>query len=366
MTRQGKINFAAARTIAVGFVAALLALVLLAPPPSLAWTVLAPYVASALLALAFGPYLFVAFGCGWLLLGCLCAAHVAFCAILVGRIREFNRFGRFARLARRVAVAFLAFASVSALFFESPSVGRCEIHSGKISGVPVRLAVLSDLHSCFYGKGQRDIVEAVERERPDVVLLVGDIFDDRLPDGNAQTLVKALAARHPCLYVTGNHEFWSERVDAMKSWLRQAGVTVLEGDCRTLVIGGSAIDFCGVDDPTYLADEWDGQLRRAWAQTDPAHVRVLLTHRPECAATYGLYGYDLVLAGHAHGGQWLIPFAGRGCYAPDQGFFPGFAAGRYALAGGGEMVVSRGLARESTPLPRFFNRPEFLVVELTR
>lgn len=77
-----------------------------------------------------------------------------------------------------------------------------------------------------------------------------------------------------------------------------------------------------------------------------------------------LLAFDLVLAGHAHGGQWLIPFVGRGGYSPNQHFFPKYVDGSYRLANGGEMLVSRGLARESTPLPRLFNPPEILSVKL--
>ena len=131
-------------------------------------------------------------------------------------------------------------------------------------------------------------------------------------------------------------------------------------------IKGTAIDFCGVDDPTYICDEWDMQLRRIDAQSDKRHFRVLMSHRPERVEAYEKYSFDLILTGHAHGGQWLIPFVGRGGYSPNQHFFPKYVTGRYDLACGSPMLVCRGLARESTPLPRYFNSPEFLVVELRR
>ena len=71
----------------------------------------------------------------------------------------------------------------------------------------------------------------------------------------------------------------------------------------------------------------------------------------------------LLLAGHAHGGQWRLPGLLNGLFAPDQGLFPTYAGGRYAL-GDTTLLVSRGLARESTRLPRFYNRPELVMVEL--
>ena len=90
---------------------------------------------------------------------------------------------------------------------------------------------------------------------------------------------------------------------------------------------------------------------------------VLLSHRPELFEIYQKYEFDLVLSGHAHGGQWRIPGLLNGLFAPNQGLFPKYAGGRYDYAGG-TMIVSRGLARESTKVPRIFNRPELVVVDV--
>ena len=78
---------------------------------------------------------------------------------------------------------------------------------------------------------------------------------------------------------------------------------------------------------------------------------------------YQKYDFDLVLSGHAHGGQWRIPGILNGLYVPNQGLFPKYAGGRYDYEGG-TMIVSRGLARESTPIPRIFNRPEVVIVDV--
>ena len=360
------VNASAINLVGAAFVVTLILQSVLMPPASYKLTVLSPYLASTVIMLGLGPYLFVPPMCGWWLTAILYVAHLAFVAGLVRRMRLWNCFGRFADKMRVVAVVALAIVSATGIWFELPRVGHCEIKSSKVAGGPVRLAVVSDLHSCDYGKGQVSLVEAIREEKPDVVLFVGDIFDDRLPDGPAQTLIKELAKRYPCIYVSGNHEYWSERVDEMKAWLRSVGVTVLEGECRAMSIKGTVIDFCGVDDPTYICDEWDMQLRRIDAQSDKRHFRVLMSHRPERAEAYEKYTFDLILTGHAHGGQWLIPFVGRGGYSPNQHFFPKYVTGRYDLACGSPMLVCRGLARESTPLPRYFNSPEFLVVELRR
>ena len=229
----------------------------------------------------------------------------------------------------------------------------------------VRIALVTDLHSCYYGPDQKWLTDRIDKEEPDVIFLSGDIFDDRLPDDNTHETMEYLVTKYPCYYVTGNHEFWSDRADEMKAYMRSIGVTVLEGDCVTINVNGVDIDVCGVDDPTYMSDEdWIAQLDAAYAKTDPTHLRVLLSHRPEKVDFYNRYDFDLILTGHAHAGQVRIPFLNRGVIAPNQGFFAKYVNGLYTLDNGSVMEVSRGLGRESTPLPRFFNHPQILTIEI--
>ena len=229
----------------------------------------------------------------------------------------------------------------------------------------VRLLLLTDLHSCWYGKEQKDLLDRIDKEEPDLVLFGGDFFDDVKKDGNAKTVAEYLVTRYPCFYVTGNHEYWSGRVDEMKAYMQSIGVSVLAGDCETIEIRGCLMDICGVDDPTRIGDtKWCEQLDRAYENTDASHLRILLTHRPERVGYYQKYDFDLILAGHAHAGQLRIPFLNRGLYSPNQGFLAKYASGIYALENGSLLEVSRGLARETTPLPRFFNNPEIVVIDI--
>ena len=92
---------------------------------------------------------------------------------------------------------------------------------------------------------------------------------------------------------------------------------------------------------------------------------MLLSHRPERVEDYLAYDFDLVLSGHAHGGQWRLPGLVNGLLAPDQGFFPAYAGGLYRLDENTDLVVSRGLARESTRVPRIFNPPELVIIDVT-
>ena len=90
---------------------------------------------------------------------------------------------------------------------------------------------------------------------------------------------------------------------------------------------------------------------------------ILLIHRPEEIEHYAEMGFDLVLCGHAHGGQWRIPGILNGFYTPDQGLFPEYAGGIYKV-GETTMIVSRGLAKESNIVPRIFNRPELVIIDI--
>ena len=361
--------------VAIAYVVALVVQNLFLPIDFSSYGTAAPALASAFLMLVFGPYLLVAGVCDLgvhgqefpilLLAG---AAHVAFWIGLTARTNAWRWFGRFGRWARGGVVFAAACVSAAGIWCELPTIETYEVSVGgdKVKGNGVRLAVVTDLHSCRYGREQRTLIGMVEACRPDAVLLVGDIFDDRLPDDGVKLFVCGVASNTPCYYVTGNHEYWSDRVHEMRTWMREAGVTVLEGEVKTVDFGGTTVDFCGVDDPTYLYGEWDEQLKQVHERSNPDHLRILLSHRPERIAEYCVYAFDVVVSGHAHGGQWRIPFLNCGLYSPDQGLFPKLLAGKYVLPNGTKMFVSRGLARESTPLPRFFNRPELMVLELKR
>ena len=179
------------------------------------------------------------------------------------------------------------------------------VESGRLTG-PVRLAVLTDLHACAYGEGQRELLDAVAEQSPDLVLLCGDIVDDepRMPEARALDTVEALAAVWPTYYVTGNHEFWTGRVDEVKARLEERGAVVLAGDCVTVTAAGQTVQLCGIDDPSVGETRWREQLEAVTAALDGEHCSILMTHRPERTEDYAGRGFELVLAGHAHGGQW--------------------------------------------------------------
>ena len=231
-----------------------------------------------------------------------------------------------------------------------------KVESGKVDE-PVRIACLTDLHSCAYGQEQTELLEAVTAAAPDLVVLVGDIYDDVLPPDNTDTTLAALAQSWPCYYVTGNHDVFCGDAAAAH------GVTALNGDALPLTVNDQDLLLCGLSDPreSPAFAEHLATLNEQ-AQTAEAFT-VLLSHRPSRIGQYLPGGWDLILSGHAHGGQWRIPGLLNGLLAPDEGLFPRYAGGRYDL-GNTTFIVSRGLAKESTRVPRLYNPPELVLVEI--
>lgn len=228
---------------------------------------------------------------------------------------------------------------------------------------PIRVALLTDLHSEIYGENQADLIAEINRHNPDIICMVGDIADDRAPHDGTILLLEGIASRYPCFYVTGNHEFWSGEVNEIKDFFRRCGVRVFEGEHETIEISGQTINICGVDDPEIGESNYMQQLEDAFTSIDSSNYTILLSHRPERFVQQAEYDYDVILSGHAHGGQVRIPFIG-GLYSPDQGIFPNYTSGMYTLEDT-QMLVSRGLSREVYMVPRLFNAPELIILEIS-
>ena len=234
---------------------------------------------------------------------------------------------------------------------------------------PVRLLLLTDLHSTVHGRDQQALIDLVRAQAPDAILLAGDIADDEVPHRGTELLLEAVAGEYPCFYVTGNHEFWAEDTEEILEMFRRYDVTVLAGTWSDLTVRGQTIRIFGVDDPEgfeaapgeAVPAGWLEQWETCRAGLEEGTFSVLLSHRPELTELYRGSGFDLVVSGHAHGGQVRVPLLLNGLYAPNQGFFPRYAGGIYDLDGTA-LAVSRGLS--ISRLPRVFNPPEAVVIDL--
>lgn len=265
-----------------------------------------------------------------------------------------------------IIAAVLAF--LIAGLYNELKIASYNLRSPKVERA-IRIAFLSDLHSCNYGENAQTLVSAIERQRPDLILLGGDIFDDVLPDDNTEALLQQISGRYPCYYVTGNHEYWSgtEAFARKMRILEENHVTRLNNEAATVTVQGVQINICGVNDPEAAKIgerfSFNEALEHVAQVSANRNFTLLISHRPERIDDYAKYPFDLVLAGHAHGGQWRIPHLINGVYAPNQGVFPKYAGGMYSRSDTC-MIVGRGLARESTRIPRFYNRPELVIIDI--
>ena len=277
------------------------------------------------------------------------------------------RRGKLGWLIALAVVAVLAVLCVFA-FSEKLSVSEYTVFSDKVSS-GITIVQISDLHNCVFGEGNRDLLDAVDALRPDIVALTGDIADPRSDKTPSIDFARAISAKYPCFYVIGNHEnSYAGRSKKICAEFEQAGLTVFHGDGQIIDINGSRLLVCGIDDPLaspdYNLDMWEQQLEKCDGMIEDGLFSVLLSHRPECVDYYASTSFDLVLAGHAHGGQARLPLVlPQGLYAPNQGFFPKYTSGRFELGDRGTvMIVSRGL---STRLrPRVFNRPDIVKISI--
>jgi predicted MPP superfamily phosphohydrolase len=228
-----------------------------------------------------------------------------------------------------------------------------------------RILHISDLHNKCFGDGQKKIAEYIIHAKPDIIAVTGDIIDKRREGTAAAMRLACLAARiAPVYYVPGNHEKSAGVFEKLSARLTSCGVFVVGNDSAEIVRDGAKITLLGVKDREFFWDDWFYEHKlNALAQHHQSGFRLLLSHRPEKMDLYAQMGFDLVLTGHAHGGQFRLPLIG-GLYAPHQGVFPKYTSGLYRK-GSTSMVVSRGLGNSAFPL-RLFNRPELVIITLKR
>lgn len=230
-----------------------------------------------------------------------------------------------------------------------------------------RIAQISDLHNAEFGGGNQRLLDMLREAEPDMIAITGDLIDSRKTNIAVALAFAEEAVRiAPCYYVSGNHEARVPEYRELKAGLEAAGVTVLDDARVEIEISGKSITIIGVNDPSFLADYLTSDAavmdrKLSELSSEDASFTILLSHRPELFDTYAAHDMDLVLTGHAHGGQFRLPLIG-GLIAPNQGLFPKYDDGLYS-EGNTNMIVSRGLGNSIIPF-RFNNRPEVVLIEL--
>ena len=231
----------------------------------------------------------------------------------------------------------------------------------------VKLAVAADLH----GDPHDRVLHIIKEERPDMILIPGDLMDDTgLQNAHASgyTFLKECASIAPTFYSLGNHEIacyhkgklWSHPIprpldnDTVQR-IRQSGVFFLDNE----YIEHEGFTVCGLTSGLNgKKNEPDSHAIHRFETADG--FRILLCHHPEYFyPTIEGTSIELTVSGHAHGGQWR--FFGRGIYAPGQGVFPKYTSG----VRDGRFVISRGLSNH-THIPRINNPTEIVFLHLKK
>ena len=218
----------------------------------------------------------------------------------------------------------------------------------------------------MFGENQNKLLWEIEELAPDIIIITGDLIDRRRYDLDAAMLfIDGAMEIAPIYYVSGNHEAWSNNYENIVQRLSNAGVEILDDKKMQLEIGESTIEILGLSDPAFLTSKYaEGtdtsrlveQLNRL---SDNLVFQILLSHRPEFFDLYADANMDIIFSGHAHGGQFRIPFIG-GLVAPNQGIFPKYVDGVHTR-NGSTMFISRGLGNSIVPI-RICNRPEIIAV----
>lgn len=268
------------------------------------------------------------------------------------------------------ALIILALIAAAAAFLikdsrEDLEISRYEVASQKLpeSFDGFKIVQLSDLHGAEFGEDGMGLVEKVKELEPDIIALTGDFVTDEGDLAAVKKLVGRLTELCPVYFVSGNHEFGSGLAVKVRNILERAGVKYLSNEYLTISRGEDEILLGGVEDPLAYADMLSpDELAQKMNDAAPDAFKILLGHRNYWMTEYPELPVDLIFCGHAHGGLIRIPGVG-GLIGTDRRLFPDFDAGEYNN-GRYTLIVSRGLGN-SVSIPRIFNRPEIVCVELS-
>lgn len=268
------------------------------------------------------------------------------------------------------ALIILALIAAAAAFLIKDSrddleISRYEVKSQKLpeSFDGFKIVQLSDLHGAEFGEDGMGLVEKVKELEPDMIALTGDFVTDEGDLAAVEKLAARLTELCPVYFISGNHEFGSGLAVKVRNILERAGVKYLSNEYLTISRGEDGILLGGVEDPLAYADMLSpDELAQKMNDAAPDAFKILLGHRNYWMTEYPELPVDLIFCGHAHGGLIRIPGVG-GLIGTDRRLFPDFDAGEYNN-GRYTLIVSRGLGN-SVPIPRIFNRPEIVCVELS-
>lgn len=286
-----------------------------------------------------------------------------------------------------IGLVVLALASLFLVFRETkwPLLSVIDVGQPEGSIEPVVILHLADLHGELFGKNQEYIRKLIAGKKVDLVVLTGDLVDEHTNSIEPLNSLLECLPEAPKFFVPGNHDKIAPVTEDLYASLSRYGVTILDNKQATLTTKGKRVSIVGVDDPylgtpdpELLAGHKPGkgesslllchaptfgnravaQLKDSWSKEKLVSQKNRLTSSSvlELASRHG---FDLVLAGHTHGGQIKIPGLGA-VFVPGQGFPPKYVEGVYR-SGSTTMFVTRGLGTSRLPV-RLFSRPEVAII----
>lgn len=278
------------------------------------------------------------------------------------------------KLKKRIIIFLILLSTIGFVFYQNNMIESTYIEYSS-DRVPeafsgYQIVHISDLHNKNFGKDQGKLLKKIKEETPDIIVITGDLIDRRKYNLEvAISFVKGAVDIAPVYYVSGNHEAWSGQYKEIKNRLVSLDVKVLDDEKARINKKNEFIDLIGLKDPYFHSSSYlEGNDTLAMENhlsnlSDEDNFQVLLSHRPELIDLYSNEKIDLIFSGHAHGGQFRLPFIG-GIVAPDQGFFPKYTSGLY-IKNQTTLVVSSGLGNSIIPI-RIFNRPEIIILKIRK
>ena len=245
-----------------------------------------------------------------------------------------------------------------------------KIQSENITGKSIKIAHLSDFHS----KPFKKVLNEVKKAEPNLIVITGDYINDKCKNKEKMLAYgKELVQTAPVFYISGNHERRLKNFDGLMRELREMGFNVLLNEISQIKIEGNTVTILGLDEKQGGFGDYLKRMKGTFEYADLSRYfkeldlyggfKIVLSHFPENFESikelnYSQYNFDLQLSGHAHGGQFILPFIGP-VFSPGQGFFPKYARGEKGTRP--KLIISRGLGNSEFPV-RLFNHPEIIFI----
>lgn len=240
----------------------------------------------------------------------------------------------------------------------------------------VKIVHLSDIHSKVFGKGNKTLINKIKKLSPDLILITGDLINmDGRNINEMLGLLTNLNNIASVYYILGNHENRLSDLGELVKRIENTGVKVLIDKIDSIKVNNIIINLLGLNENQASRDDYHNRKKGIYLYNDYKSlfnkleslkgIKIVMSHYPENFSligkcSYNNYNFDLMLSGHAHGGQFRLPFIG-GLYAPGQGIFPKYTAGLHNEKT--NLIISKGIGPSRFPL-RLFNRPEIIVVNI--